>query len=121
MISISHEANYIHVVIFGQFTLQDYKEFEDNVLYDIGFHGPTRLLFDLTEMTGYTLDMAWEELQFTKQHTQDFEKIAVVSSDQWVVWSVWINRAIADANVMVFESVPDALDWFSESVIANSL
>ncbi|WP_373975065.1 STAS/SEC14 domain-containing protein [Chitinibacter sp. SCUT-21] len=115
MISISHEANYIHVVIFGQFTLQDYKEFEDNVLYDIGFHGPARLLFDLSEMTSYTLDMAWEEIHFSQQHQQDFEKIAVVTDDQWVVWSVWINRAISDSNVMIFESVNDALAWFAEA------
>ncbi|QLI80206.1 STAS/SEC14 domain-containing protein [Chitinibacter fontanus] len=121
MISISHEANYIHVVIFGQFTLQDYKEFEDNVVYDISFHGPTRLLFDLSEMTGYTLDMAWEELSFAKKHTQDFEKIAVVSDDQWVVWSVWISRAIADANVMVFDAVADAVDWFSEPAQASEI
>jgi hypothetical protein len=112
MISISHEANYIHVVIFGQFTLQDYKEFEGNVLYDIGFHGSTRLLFDLTEMTGYTIDMALEEISFAKQHKKDFTHVAVVTNDQWVVWSVWINRAIADANIIVFDTVAEALDWF---------
>jgi hypothetical protein len=117
MISISHETGYIHVVIFGQFTLQDYKEFEDNVLYDINFHGPTRLLFDLSEMTGYTLDMALEEIDFTRKHKQDFAQVAVVSDDQWVVWSVWINRAIADANIMVFESVADALLWFAETEV----
>ncbi|WP_410497983.1 STAS/SEC14 domain-containing protein [Chitinibacter sp. S2-10] len=121
MISISHEANYIHVVIFGQFTLQDYKEFEENVLYDIGFHGPARLLFDLTEMTGYTLDMALEEIDFTRKHVNDFAKVAVVTDDQWVVWSVWINRAIADANIMVFESVSDAVAWFDESVVVTDV
>jgi hypothetical protein len=108
-------------VVFGQFTLLDYKEFEENVLYDISFHGPARLLFDLSEMTAYTLDMAFEELDFTRKHKQDFAQVAVVTADQWVVWSVWINRAIADANVMVFESVPEALGWFDETAVVPEI
>ncbi|QLG87955.1 STAS/SEC14 domain-containing protein [Chitinibacter bivalviorum] len=121
MISISHESSYIHVVIFGQFTLQDYKEFEENVLYDIGFHGPAKLLFDLTEMTGYTIDMALEEINFSSKHQQDFSQVAVVTDDQWVVWSVWINRAIADSNIMVFESVNEALNWFMDAEVATDI
>jgi hypothetical protein len=102
------------VVIFGDFTLQDYREFEENVLYDIRFHGPSRLLFDLSEMTGYTLDMALEELDFSIKHKQDFEKVGIVTHDQWIVWSVWINRALSDANVMVFDTLDGAIAWLTE-------
>ncbi len=114
MISISHESQYIHAVVFEQFTLQDYKEFESNVLYDIRFHGAARLLMDLSHMDGYTIDMALEEVRFSKQNRQNFDRVAVVSSDQWVVWSVWVSQAIAESEIKVFPNVESAQFWLQE-------
>lgn len=111
MISISHEPLYTHAVVFEQFTLQDYKEFESNVLYDIRFHGKARLLLDLSQMDGYTIDMALEEIRFSKENRQNFEKVAVVSDDQWVVWSVWINKVIAESEIEIFPDIQSAQLW----------
>ena len=117
MISISHESDYIHAVVFEQFTLQDYKEFEDNVLHDIRFHGFARLLLDLTQMDGYTIDMALEEIRFSKQNRQNFSKVAIVSSDQWVVWSVWLNQAIAESTIKIFNDLADAQLWLQSAEV----
>jgi hypothetical protein len=117
MISISHESNYIHAVVFEQFTLQDYKEFEENVLYDIRFHGFARLLLDLSQMDGYTIDMALEEIRFSKQNRQHFDKVAVVSCDQWVVWSVWLNQAIAESEIKIFSELAEAQFWLQSSEV----
>jgi uncharacterized protein (DUF58 family) len=114
MISISHEEQYIHAVVFEQFTLQDYKEFEANVLYDIRFHGSARLLLDLRQMTGYTIDMALEEIRFSKQNRQNFDRVAVVSNDQWVLWSVWLNQAIAESEIKVFPDIESAQLWLQD-------
>ncbi|WP_297577017.1 STAS/SEC14 domain-containing protein [uncultured Deefgea sp.] len=118
MISISHEAKYTHAVVFEQFTLQDYKEFEDNVLYDIRFHGAARLLLDLRLMDGYTIDMALEEIRFSKKNRQNFDRVAVVSDDQWVVWSVWLNQAISESEIKVFADITSAQQWLEYINIA---
>ncbi|QZA78830.1 STAS/SEC14 domain-containing protein [Deefgea tanakiae] len=118
MISISHEANYTHAVVFEQFTLQDYKEFESNVLYEIRFHGKARLLLDLRQMDGYTIDMALEEVRFSKENRQNFDKVAVVSDDQWVVWSVWLNQAIAESEIKIFSDIHNAQFWLDDEVAA---
>ena len=115
MISISHETNYTHAVVFEQFTLQDYMEFESNVLYEIRFHGKARLLLDLSQMVGYTIDMALEEIRFSKQNRQNFDKVAIVSDDQWVVWSVWLNQAIAESEIRMFSDIQGAQIWLDDT------
>jgi len=111
MISISHEQDYVHVAVIGEFTVADFREFEENVVYEIRFHGHANLLFDLTEMISYTLDMAVEEVRFTKAHKQDFGRVAVVSDDQWVAWSAWLNQLLSDAEIELFSGVDAARDW----------
>ncbi|WP_148716181.1 STAS/SEC14 domain-containing protein [Chitinolyticbacter meiyuanensis] len=114
MISISHEQNYVHVAVIGEFTVADFREFEENVVYEIRFRGHANLLFDLTEMISYTLDMAVEEVRFTREHKQDFGRVAVISDDQWVAWSAWLNQLLSDAEIELFSSVDAARDWLSQ-------
>jgi hypothetical protein len=46
MISLSSKDNQIAVTVMGQFTLDDYREFEQAVGYGIQFQGTVNLLFD---------------------------------------------------------------------------
>ncbi|WP_035051489.1 STAS/SEC14 domain-containing protein [Andreprevotia chitinilytica] len=116
MITISHEPNYLHVAVVHEFTVHDYREFEDNVLYELRFHGSASLLFDLTEMLGYTLDMAVEEIQFVRAHRRDFKRIAIVADDQWVTWSAWLNQLISEAEIEVFDDLESAQGWLNENL-----
>lgn len=111
MISLAHEKEYYHAVVFNEFTLQDFREFEQCVLYASRFEGPVRILIDLREMAGYTLDMALEEFRFSKEHRQDIERIAIVTDDQWVTWSAWLTRMVTEADIQVFEDIDDATAW----------
>ena len=47
MITITHDADLVDVTVLGEFTLADYKEFEEVFNYKIRFEGPVSLLFDL--------------------------------------------------------------------------
>lgn len=111
MISISTQGNLVSVSVIGEFTLADYKEFENHVLYELRFQGGVNLLLDLRDMIGYTLDVAWEEIRFSREHRYDFRKIAVVTSDEWMIWLAWLNRLFVDAEVQVFDDPGMALDW----------
>ncbi|HRP97907.1 MAG TPA: STAS/SEC14 domain-containing protein [Rhodocyclaceae bacterium] len=115
MITIEHNHNLVSVGVFGEFTLADYKEFEELVDYKIKFEGPVNILFDLREMVGFTLDVAWEEIKFSRQHAHDFGRIAVLTQDQWVTWSAWITQLFVDAEVLVFDNEADARAWLEEA------
>lgn len=119
MITKDHQGNLVTVVVLGEFTLADYKEFEELVRYKIKFEGPVDLFFDLRQMADFTLDVAWEELKFSRAHAQDFRRIAVLTDSQWITWSAWLSQIFVDADVRVFSNA-DAGDealaraWLAE-------
>ena len=113
MINLSVKDNRIEVSVLGQFTADDYREFEDAVNYGIKFQGTVNLLFDLRDMLSYSLDVAWEELVFTREHKHDFGRIAVLTGDQWVAWSLWVNRMFSSAEIQLFDDLELAQAWVS--------
>jgi hypothetical protein len=111
MIVIDHKPQLVSLSVFGEFTLADYKEFEEVVNYKIKFEGPVDLYFDLSQMADLTIDVAWEEIKFSRAHAHDFKRIAVVTDSQWVTWSAWLSQAFVDADVEVFDNGDDAKIW----------
>lgn len=111
MIVTDHQAGRVNVTVFGEFSLADYKEFEELVNYKIRFEGPVDLYFDLRQMADFTLDVAWEELKFSRQHAHDFNRIAVVTDSQWLTWSAWLSQVFVDADVEVFTDADEAKAW----------
>ncbi|MCL2525375.1 MAG: STAS/SEC14 domain-containing protein [Betaproteobacteria bacterium] len=114
MIVIDPQASRISVSVFGDFTLADYKEFEEAVAYKTRFEGPVDLYVDLSQMRGMTLDVAWEDLKFTRAHADDFNRVAVVTDSQWVAWSAWFSQAFVHADVAVFTDTDDAKVWLEQ-------
>lgn len=113
MIAISNEKNLISVSVIGEFTLADFKDFEQNVLHDLKFEGGVNVLLDLRDMVRYTLDVAWEEIRFSREHRYDFRKIAIVTTDEWMVWMTWLNRLFVDADVRAFDEPGIAMEWLT--------
>ena len=111
MITTAVQGNLVSVSVLGEFTLSDYKDFEQHVLYNLQFQGGVNLLLDLRDMVRYTLDVAWEEIKFSRDHRYDFRKIAVVTTDEWMVWLAWLNRLIVDGELRVFDDPGLALEW----------
>lgn len=111
MINLSVNDNQILVNVMGQFTLDDYREFEQAVCHGIQFQGAVNVLFDLRDMLSYSVDVAWEELKFSREHKNDFNRIAILSDDQWVTWSMWINRLFMSADIQLFDDLDMAQAW----------
>ncbi|MDR2364683.1 MAG: STAS/SEC14 domain-containing protein [Zoogloeaceae bacterium] len=114
MIVTDCQPHRVSVNVYGEFTLADYREFEEAVNYKTRFDGPVDLLFDLSDMAGATLDVALEDLQFTRAHADDFHRIAVVTDSQWVLWSAWLAQVFMSAELKVFDNPQEAEDWLSE-------
>ncbi len=115
MIAIDHNHNLVTLNVLGEFTLADFKEFEELVLFKVKFDGPVRLLFDLREMAGFTVDMAWEEVRFSREHGGDFDRIAVLTESQWVAWSAWLQQLFVGADLRVFTDEAESRAWIEES------
>ena len=111
MISLDVDENLIAVTVMGQFTLADYREFEEAVARGIEVEGKVDLLFDLRDMLSYSVDVAWEELKFSREHKNDFGRIAILTGDQWVAWSMWINRLFMSADIRLFDDLDMAQAW----------
>lgn len=113
MIAIQHQDTRVEIVVFGEFTIADFKEFEELVLYKIKFSGPVNLLVDLREMFGFTIDVAWEDIRFSRAHEHDFTRIAVLTGNQWTKWSVWLSRLFVAADLRIFEEEAEARAWLA--------
>lgn len=113
MIVIQSTEQFVELVVLGEFALADFKEFEEAVLYQTRFSGPVDLLVDLRKMLGFTVDVAWEDIRFSRQHAADFNRIAVLTDSQWLAWSAWLSQLFVSADVRVFDNEPDARAWLA--------
>ena len=111
MISIQHAGNVVTANVLGEFTLADYREFEERVLEKLRKGRKVSLLFDLRDMVGYTVDVAWEDIRFSRRHEHDFKKIAIITDNKWLTWSAWLSRLFVDSDIQVFEDDQSAQNW----------
>ena len=111
MIVVDQKPQRVSVSVFGEFTLADYKEFEEVVNFKVRFEGPVDLYFDLSQMADLTIDVAWEEIKFSRSHPDDFKRVAVVTDSQWVTWSAWLSQTFVSADVEVFDNADEANSW----------
>jgi SpoIIAA-like len=114
MIAIDHSGKLVTVTVLGEFVLADYKEFEDMVRSTLLPGGNVNLLIDLRQMAGFTLDVAWEDIKYTRNHPNDFGKIAVVTESQWVIWSAWLSQMFINADLQVFDDDGEARSWLEQ-------
>jgi hypothetical protein len=114
MITIKQSPNLLNAAVLGEFTIADFRQFEEEALQKLHTDAPVNLLFDLRDMISYTVDVAWEELKFfSREHPRDFSRIAVVTTDQWRTWQAWLSRIFVQADIRVFSSYDEANAWVS--------
>lgn len=114
MITLTQSPHLVNAAVLGEFTLTDFRQFEEQVLSVLQTPGQVNLLLDLRDMISYTVDVAWEEIKFfSRKHPHDFSRIAVVTTDQWRTWQAWLARIFVDADIQVFDDYDSAQDWIT--------
>ncbi|HJL66863.1 MAG: STAS/SEC14 domain-containing protein [Arenicellales bacterium] len=111
MIVIEEHQDLLRAHVYAQLTLDDLREFEEAVTGGLENHNQVNVLFDLENMSGFTLDAAIEEIQFNRQHVGDYKRVAVVANDQWLVWFTWLTGVFAGADVQRFPTQASAEAW----------
>ena len=114
MISIEHEEKLTIVGVFGEFTVADYRQFEEEVGAQLKAQGRLNLLIDLTGMLEYTLDVALEDIRFAREHASDVGRIAIISNEDLVAWLALLTSLFIEADVKVFDSEAQARKWLGE-------
>jgi len=66
----------------------------------------TQRLVTVAEMADFTIDMAWEEIKFSRTHGGDFRRIAVVTNSQWVAWGTWLEQLFVSADLCGYLPMP---------------
>ncbi len=111
MIVIEEQNDLLKATVYAELSLADFQEFESAVQRELKQAPKIKLLLDLTKMSGYTVDVAWEDTRFTRAHAHDFRRIAVVTASVWATWLGWLPSAFTDAEIKHFEDASTAGVW----------
>lgn len=114
MITIEEKDDLLYAQVSGEFTLADFKAFEAAMTGELKTTPKVKLVLDLSLMLDFTIDVAWEDIKFTREHAHDFSRIAIVTSDQWVAWLNWLNALFTDADIRIFDNAEAAQQWVNE-------
>jgi SpoIIAA-like len=111
MIVVEEDKDLLKVSVYAELSLADFREFETAVNNELRRAPKLKLLLNLSKMSGYTVDVMWEDIQFTRTHARDFKRIAVVTDSMWVSWLGWLPSAFTDAEIRHFEDLAAADAW----------
>jgi hypothetical protein len=111
MITIQHEGSLTVVGVFARLEIADFRRLEEEIESQLGLLGRIDLLVDLRGMLGYTLDVAFEDLRFTREHAHDVGRIAILSENDAVVWTALLSELFVRAEIRVFDGETLAREW----------
>jgi hypothetical protein len=49
-----------------------------------------------------------------RAHGSEFNRVAVVTDDEWQTWGAWVSNLFINANVVVFHDNEEAEKWTLE-------
>ena len=120
-LSIELEQNgdelFLALKAIGTLTHEDYKRLTPMI--DSALEGVTapkiKALFDGTEMQGWELLAAWDDLKLGIKHGSEFEKIAMIGNREWQKLAAKIGGWFIGGEVEYFEDKKSALLWLGKS------
>ena len=113
MITIEHEGSLTVAGVFARLEIADFRRLEEEIESQLRRLGKIDLLVDLRGMLGYTLDVAFEDLRFTRQHAHDVGRVAILSEDDAVVWTALLSELFVRAQIRVFDDETQAREWLA--------
>ncbi|GGP66271.1 STAS/SEC14 domain-containing protein [Shewanella algicola] len=69
------------------------------------------LLLDATELEGWDLRAAWDDLKLGLKHQSEFERVAIWGNKGWYEWAAKMGSWFISGEMKYFEEQSDALKW----------
>ncbi|WP_367426004.1 STAS/SEC14 domain-containing protein [Snodgrassella alvi] len=115
MISIHQKSYGLDVVLYNEFTLEDFYQLENALLKAIEHIHLPNLLLDLSQMKDFTIDMALEHLRFLRQHAHDFGRTAIVVDDIWIRIGIRLANLLTLQRPRYFSDTATAQKWLEQN------
>ncbi|MDA8224828.1 MAG: STAS/SEC14 domain-containing protein [Betaproteobacteria bacterium] len=115
MIDILSDNQTVRATVGGELSLDDYHQLEEALRHGFRFSGKINLIIDLRDMLSYSIDVAWEDLHFTRAYNEDFGRIAIITNSQWITWSALFFALFSHNDIRVFEDNASAEAWLQEA------
>ncbi|MDO6507739.1 STAS/SEC14 domain-containing protein [Colwellia sp. 4_MG-2023] len=107
---------FIFIKAQGKLTHQDYEiitPFIESMLTQV--RTPTvNVLFDGTELDGWELRAAWDDLKLGLKHGTSFNKVALYGNKKWQAFSVKVADWFMSGEIKYFEKENDAIAWLNQ-------
>jgi len=114
LIKTNEQPNVIELVIDEEITEEDIREFEKYFSQKKENHSKVNMLIDIKDID-YSLDGFIADAKFTTSHLDDFDKVAMVSDENWIETVNKLADLMPDVEVAHFdhEEKDKALAWLS--------
>jgi hypothetical protein len=100
----------------GKLKHEDYEVM--NPMIDAALEGVTepkiRALIDGSELEGWEMRAAWDDLKLGLKHGNEFEKIAIYGNKKWQEMFAKIGSWFISGEVKYFDECDDAIEWLHE-------
>ncbi|GJM10195.1 MAG: STAS/SEC14 domain-containing protein [Lysobacteraceae bacterium] len=108
---------FVSMKVVGQLTHEDYKIITPLLESALqGVESPKiDLLMDATELEGWVLRAAWDDLKLGLKHGKSFERIAIVGNQRWLEVSAKVGSWFMSGKVKYFEDMAEATAWVSRA------
>lgn len=73
-----------------------------------------KALIDATELQGWELRAAWDDLKLGLKHGREFSKIAILGNSNWQKYGSKVGAWFISGEIEYFEDAAAALDWLDE-------
>lgn len=107
---------YLSLKAVGKLTHEDYQVITPMI--DSALEGVTKpkikALFDVTEMEGWKLRAAWDDLKIGLKHGSEFEKVALYGNKRWQERAAKIGSWFVSGEARFFDGYDEALSWLKE-------
>lgn len=117
MITTEMRDDCVEAVVFGELTLEDFRQFEQRIEAQLAAGGPIRAFVDLRTMSGLTLDAAIEDFRFSRRHARDDGRIAVLTNDELDTLGAWLTQSMVSADIRLFDEEPICRAWLQGEAV----
>ena len=107
---------YLTLKVIGTLTHEDYETI--NPLIDSALlnykDAKIKAFIDCSQLDGWELKAAWDDLKLGLKHGNKFEKIAILKGKEWIKLGAKVSSWFIEGEIKNFENEAEAFAWLNK-------